>query len=158
MQRNEELNEVLNDLIQINNDRIEGYERAIKDTETERSDLLQVFNRMIEESRGFKSSLQQMVGKYGGEVETDDTTVKGKVYRMWMDIKSVFSGHSGKSALELCEFGEDAAQRAYEEALESDATMDADVRTLVRTQKDMLKISHDRIKAMRDADQRQKAH
>ena len=157
MQRNEELNEVLNDLIQINNDRIEGYERAIKDTEPESSDLLQVFKRMIEESRGFKSSLQQMVNKYGGEAETDDTTVKGKVYRMWMDIKSVFSGHSGKSVLELCEFGEDAAQRAYEEALESDATMDAEVRTLIRTQKDMLKISHDRIKAMRDADKRQKA-
>ena len=157
MQRNEALNEVLNDLIQINNDRIEGYERAIKDTEKDRSELLQVFNKMIEESRGFKSSLQQMVSRFGGNAETDETTVKGKVYRMWMDIKSVFSGHSGKSALELCEFGEDAAQRAYEEALESDATMDSEVRTLIRTQKDMLKISHDRIKAMRDAERRQKA-
>ena len=39
MQHNEELMEVLNDLVRINNDRIEGYEKAISETKDIDADL-----------------------------------------------------------------------------------------------------------------------
>ena len=39
MSNNKETIEVLNDLIQINNDRIAGYEKAIKETKSEDEDL-----------------------------------------------------------------------------------------------------------------------
>ena len=42
--------EVLNDLIQINNDRIEGYEKALKELKDEDADLKDLFISMIDES------------------------------------------------------------------------------------------------------------
>jgi uncharacterized protein (TIGR02284 family) len=68
-----------------------------------------------------------------------------------MDVKATFSGHDRQSALESCEFGEDAAQKAYKTALASDAEMTADTRQLITSQQASLKTSHDMIKKFRDA-------
>ena len=67
-----------------------------------------------------------------------------------MDVKATFSGHDRQSVLEACEFGEDAAQKAYRDALASDAEMNADTRQLITSQQASLKTSHDIIKKYRD--------
>ena len=54
------------------------------------------------------------------------------------------------SVLELCEYGEDAAQKAYEEALKSDADIPPAIRELLVNQKEQLRNSHDIIKNQRD--------
>lgn len=149
MERNEQLNEVLNDLIRINNDRIEGYEKAIDETKDKDVDLQAIFHRMADESRQYASELRSEVQRNGGDTATD-TTVSGKIYRVWMDIKSAFTGKSRKTVLENCEFGEDAAQKAYDEALKSDAPLPAETRQLIVNQKTSLKASHDTIKQYRD--------
>lgn len=149
MERNEQLNEVLNDLIRINNDRIDGYEKAIDETKDKDVDLQAVFHRMADESRQYASELRSEVQRNGGEIATD-TTVSGKIYRVWMDIKSALTGKSRKTVLENCEFGEDAAQKAYDEALKSDAPLPAETRQLIVNQKTSLKASHDAIKQYRD--------
>jgi hypothetical protein len=46
MEKNETAIEVLNDLIRINNDRIEGYEKAVNKTNETDVDLRTIFNRM----------------------------------------------------------------------------------------------------------------
>ena len=51
---------------------------------------------------------------------------------------------------ELCEFGEDAAQKAYEMALSSDVQLPAETYSLISSQKSALKSSHDQIKRLRD--------
>ena len=149
MAQNENVNEVLNDLIKINNDRIEGYERAVEDTRDKDVDLQAIFHRMADESKQYASELESQVRKEGGKVATD-TTVSGKIYRVWMDFKSAISGKARKSILESCEYGEDAAQKAYEEALKSDTELPAEVRQLIVNQKAALKTSHDTIKRYRD--------
>ncbi len=149
---NENLIEVLNDLIQINNDRIEGYEKAIKETDDIDVDLQGIFQKMANESRGYVSELTSQVSALGGEVATG-TTNSGKIYRVWMDVKATFTGHSRQAALESCEGGEDAAQEAYADALASDAEIPVDVRQLITDQKASLKTSHDLIKKYRDAHQ-----
>ena len=149
---NENLIEVLNDLIQIKYDRIEGYEKAIKETDDIDVDLQGLFQKMANESRGYVSELTSQVSALGGEVATG-TTNSGKIYRVWMDVKATFTGHSRQAALESCEGGEDAAQEAYEDALASDAEIPADVRQLITDQKASLKTSHDLIKKYRDAHQ-----
>lgn len=151
MAQNEKLVTVLNGLIEINNDRIVGYEKAIEETKDGQVDLVAIFNKYIDDSRGYASELKQEVLDLGGEAETDGTTNSGKIYRVWMDVKAAFSGHTRKSILENCEFGEDAAQKAYKEALESDAEISADVRQLIAEQKAELKEAHDTIKKYRDA-------
>lgn len=149
MERNEKTIEILNDLIRINNDRIEGYQKAIEDTREEDVDLRNTFNRMADESRNYKMELTEQVRRAGGE-PTSQATAPGKIYRVWMDLKSAVTGHGRESVLELCEFGEDAAQKAYDKALDVDEGVPLDVKTLIKNQKDALKSSHDTIKQYRD--------
>jgi uncharacterized protein (TIGR02284 family) len=141
--------DVLNDLIRINNDRINGYEKAAEEARDIDVDLRSVFTRMADESRQYAAELTQEVVKLGGEPATG-TTNSGKIYRVWMDVKATFTGHSRQAVLENCEFGEDAAQKAYDLALRSDAEMTADIRQLITNQKASLKTSHDVIKKYRD--------
>jgi uncharacterized protein (TIGR02284 family) len=148
MATNDNLIEVLNDLIRINNDRIVGYEKASDEARDVDVDLRAIFKRMSEESRQYAAELTQEVVKHGGEPATG-TTSSGKIYRVWMDMKATFSGSTRQAILENCEFGEDAAQKAYESALKSD-DLTSDVRQLIANQKSSLKTSHDVIKKYRD--------
>lgn len=149
METNENLIETLNGLIEINNDRVNGYEKAIEETKDLDMDLRAIFSSMASDSRKYASELSAIVSQSGG-TPADGTTNSGKVYRVWMDIKTLFSGHSRQSLLELCEFGEDAAQKAYTEALASDAEISAETRQVITNQQGKLKTSHDVIKKYRD--------
>ena len=149
MATNDNLITVLNDLIRINNDRIAGYEKAADEARDIDVDLRTIFSRMTEESRQYAAELTQEVVKLGGDPATG-TTNSGKIYRVWLDVKATFSGKNRQAVLENCEYGEDAAQKAYDSALKSDAEMSADIRQLITNQKSSLKTSHDVIKKYRD--------
>jgi uncharacterized protein (TIGR02284 family) len=101
--------EVLNDLVAINNDRIAGYDKAIEEAKDSDSDLKSLFTSMIDESRKIRLALANEVQSLGGEYDRG-TTASGKLYRAWMDVKAVFSGHDRHAVLANCERGEDAAQ------------------------------------------------
>jgi uncharacterized protein (TIGR02284 family) len=150
MYTNEKTAEVLNDLIRINNDRIEGYNRAADELEQKDVDLQAIFRQMTAESRSYVNDLGKYVALSGEKQETD-TTFRGKIYRTWMDVKATFTGKDRKSILASCEYGEDAAQKAYDTALSSDAELPTEIRQLIMDQKNSLKRSHDIIKKMRDA-------
>ncbi len=149
MEKQEELVEVINDLIQINNDRVVGYEKAANESKDSDMDLKTTFTEMADQSRKYAAELTQEVGRLGGDASTD-TTLSGKVYRIWMDLKAAISGKDRESILGSCEYGEDVAQRAYDAALESDAYMSTEIRQLISNQKSNLKKSHDLIKKYRD--------
>ncbi|MEO6488900.1 MAG: PA2169 family four-helix-bundle protein [Ferruginibacter sp.] len=146
---NDKLVSVLNDLVEINNDRVRGYEKAADESKMIDVDLQAIFHKMANDSRGYAAELTQRLIGLGGE-STSDTTNMGKIYRVWMDLKAAFTGHDRQSILESCEFGEDAAQKAYKEALSSDAEIDADTRQLITRQQSELKTAHDTIKKYRD--------
>lgn len=156
MEQHEAITEILNDLVKINNDRIEGYQKAINESKDLDIDLKAIFETMISESTQYKDELTQKILHHGGEVE-DDTTSAGKIYRAWMDIKSTITDSDRHSILASCEFGEDAAQRAYEAALSADSLLDADCRKLITEQQASLKKSHDVIKTQRDVHKTLKA-
>lgn len=142
--------EALNDLIQINNDRIAGYEKAIDELgDNLDGDLKLLFTKMIAESGKYKADLSAMVTSYGGKT-AEGSTLAGKLYRAWMDVKAVFTGGDRKTVLSNCEAGEDAAQRAYQMALDDEAVM-PETKNLIAKQKQELLASHNEIKALRDA-------
>jgi uncharacterized protein (TIGR02284 family) len=143
-----ETTETLNDLIAINNDRIRGYERAIGESKGVDADLKALFTGMIRESHTIRVALATEVQVLGGEIESG-TTGSGKLYRAWMDVKAVFTGHDRHAILSNCEFGEDAAQKAYRDALETD-DLPANIRTMLKLQQQTLKASHDEIRNLRD--------
>ncbi|HEX7844781.1 MAG TPA: PA2169 family four-helix-bundle protein [Chitinophagaceae bacterium] len=139
--------EVLNDLVEINNDRIEGYEKAA--SQAKDPDLTSLFTEMANQSKELVSELRELV-RAEGEEPAKGTTARGKIYRAWMDVKKPFGGGDRKSILASCEFGEDAAQRAYESALKED-DITSSVRQVLEKEKSTLRASHDRIRDMRDA-------
>ena len=138
--------ETLRDLIRINNDRVTGYSKAAAQAKDE--DLQSLFSQLAQQSRQFANELRSCVSDNDKDV-TDETTTAGKIYRAWMDVKATFGGDSRKAVLASCEFGEDAAQRAYKDALE-DEDLSPDVRATVEDQKATLREAHDKIKMMRD--------
>ena len=112
MEKSREVVEVLNDLVMINNDRINGYQRAIKELKSGDTDLKTLFDQMIVESQQIKSDLAHEIQVLHGDVE-NGTTEMGKIYRVWMDVKAIFTGDDRHTILSNCEAGEDAVQRAY---------------------------------------------
>jgi len=149
MATNSEIAEVINDLILINNDRIEGYKKASDETDSSDSDLRTLYSELSEHSRSNVSELTTVVNSLGEQPATG-TMISGKLYRTWMDVKSAFSSDGRKTSLENSEFGEDAAQKAYETALKSE-DLTADLRSLITRQKATLREDHDTVKRLRDA-------
>jgi uncharacterized protein (TIGR02284 family) len=149
MANSEKVAGILNDLIEINNDRIVGYEKAIDELKEENEDLRPLFQRYIQESSQYKSELETEVTRLGSE-PADGTTNSGKIYRVWMDLKAVVTGKDRKTVLENCEFGEDAAQKAYDMALNADEELEPTVRDLIVRQKTQLRVGHDEVKRLRD--------
>lgn len=148
---NEKNVEVLNDLIQINNDRIAGYQKAIEELKDDKDgDLKSLFTEMVNESQRYNTELAQQVGSLGGKV-AEGSSLSGKIYRTWMDVKALFTGGDRKTVLDNCENGEDAAQRAYTSALDEEGLL-ANVHELIMTQKASLLEAHNKIKALRDAE------
>lgn len=147
---NEKLVGILNDLIRINYDRIEGYEKAIEEIKDfSEVEIKGVFLKMAEESRKHRTELTQSVIQLGGEPATDTTTA-GDIYRVWMDVKTTFAGNDVLASLQLCEYGEDKALDAYKTALANDVTWPTDIRSIIEKERASLKSSHDRIKRYRD--------
>jgi uncharacterized protein (TIGR02284 family) len=146
---NEKVNGILNDLIRINNDRVEGYSKAIEELKDEDTDLKSLFTRYITESRQYSQELTTEISRLGGDT-AEGTTNSGKIYRVWMDLKAAITGKDRKTILNNCEFGEDAAQKAYDTALNSDTDLEPSLRDLIVRQKAALKVGHDEVKRLRD--------
>jgi uncharacterized protein (TIGR02284 family) len=140
---------ILNDLIRINQDRVVGYEKAIDELKDEDADLKALFTRYITESRQYAQELTTEVTRLGAD-PADGTTNSGKIYRVWMDLKAAIAGKDRKTILNNCEFGEDAAQKAYDTALNSDVELEPSLRDLIVRQKASLKTGHDEVKRLRD--------
>lgn len=149
MNSNNELISVLNDLIRINNDRTAGYNKATEELKPSDIDLKTMFTNLANSSVQYAQELIAEVRNLGGE-PASDSTQSGKLYRVWMDIRAGVSARDRKSVLSLCEFGEDAALKAYRLALESDAEIPADIRQIILEQKDEIQTAHDTVKRYRD--------
>ncbi|MGJ1433158.1 ferritin-like domain-containing protein [Sphingobacterium spiritivorum] len=143
--------EIVNDLIEINNDRIEGYTRALEDLKDEENlDLRSLFEDYIQQTRQFNSELNPLV-VINGEEPTTGTRTSGKLHRLWLDVKATFSGHDRKSILEECERGEDASKKAYHEALREAPHLPINVVDVIRSQAEKQLQAHDRIRDLRDS-------
>lgn len=138
--------DLLNSLITINNDRIEGYETASE--ETDEHELKTLFSRFVSTSQKCKRELVKEVTTLGGEV-AEGTKTSGKFFRAWMDVKAALTGKDRKAILNSCENGEDEAQDTYDNALENH--LNADHQTLITAQKQLLQADRDHIKVLRNA-------
>ena len=137
--------DALNDLIEINNDRIEGYQTA--SGETEDFDLQALFAAFIKTSQKCREELVDEVKLLGGE-PAEGTRVSGKFFRAWMDFKAALTANDRKKILESCEFGEDAAMHTYENALKKREDIPLNIYTLIDAQYENIRLDRNKIKIM----------
>jgi uncharacterized protein (TIGR02284 family) len=140
--------EILNDLIKINNDRIEEYERASEEAKTVDIDLQGIFKKLAGESIRHVKELTQEVKRLDG-APVQGSTHFGKIYRVWTNVKTTFSGKDRHAMLESFEREEEATQKSYSKALAFD-DMNEDTRHLVEKQQAAMEIGHSLIKKYRD--------
>lgn len=144
MQNTNELTNVLNNLIQTNRDRIEGYRTAQDDIQEIDIDLHALFGQKIGQSEDFISELADIVMKHGGTPKTD-STMMGKMYRQWMDFKATLTREDRESVLNSCSFGERAAIEEYDDTLSSSTEIPSDIRQVIMNQRDKIQSSFDTI-------------
>ena len=103
------------------------------------------------ETRGtFARELEAEYGTVSGESNDIGGTAVGAVHRVWGDLKAKLGG-GDHSLLETAEQGEDAAKKAYKEALE-DTSISGNLRSILLRQQPHIQLSHDKVKALRDSD------
>ncbi len=141
--------DVLNKLIIINNDRIEGYETASK--ETGEQDLKTLFAQFGATSQKCRAELVAEVTKLGGTPE-EGTLLSGKFFRAWMEVKAALTGKDRKLILNSCEDGEDAAKDTYTDVLTDDLKdLTSPLQVMIKQQQALLMADHNSVKVMRDA-------
>jgi len=116
---NEKTTDILNDLLNITNDRIAGFETVEGKVWESYSDLKGEYDHMISESKIMKNELINLIQDKGGKAD-DSATTAGALHRTWIDLKNSFTGGKNeKSTLENVVYGEKNAVEAYEKALSS---------------------------------------
>ncbi|WP_312090905.1 PA2169 family four-helix-bundle protein [Chryseobacterium sp.] len=134
----------LNDLLQITNDRIEGFNKVEDKVWEKYPNLKSDYNNMVDQSQKMRLELKSLISERNGDAD-DSTTVAGGLHRTWIDVKNAFSSDNAESTLENVIFGENAAIEAYEKALDSGDLCPESSR-VVQDQLQSLKASYEKFK------------
>lgn len=135
---------VLNDLVQIINDRIEGFGKVDGKIWERYPDIKEEYERMISRSKVMKNELIDLIREKGGEAQ-DSPSVAGAIHRTWIDIKNSLPVNTEESTLENVVFGERAAVETYQKALDS-GDLDDQSYQIVAEQLQNLKSSYEQFK------------
>ncbi len=144
MEKSESI-DILNELVVINNDRIEGYETASEITEE--MELKNLFTELAQTSHKCKRELMEEILKLDGSC-AQGTKTTGKFFRAWMDVKAALVGRNRKIVLESCEYGEQKALEAYKEAIrEAQEIFTTEQQTIISAQYASIKSDFERVKS-----------
>jgi uncharacterized protein (TIGR02284 family) len=142
---NERIVNMLNGLIDISRDGMEGFKTCADDVND--ASLRMYFQNRAQGCLEAVRDLSVEVRKYGGDPDTSGSAA-GALHRAWVDIKAAISNNDNAAVLEECERGESAALIAYENALREE--MPGDLRALLEKQYEGARRNHDRIRQLRD--------
>jgi len=151
MEKNLQQIELLRQAITINNDRVAGYQKAIELVQEQHlRELQNLFQQYADQSAEFIAQLNSLLEQLGGE-QVDGTKFSGKIFRIWMDVKTSLSTSTMQAVLELCEKGEDEFKNSYKQIHELAAVQHyTDLATLLIHQLSVHQAAHEHIKVLRD--------
>jgi uncharacterized protein (TIGR02284 family) len=144
--RNKEMEKVLLDVIKTLEDSQKGFAdigEHLKDETLKRYFLAESLKRA-----NFRAELEGELHRAGMHDVKESGTVAGALHRTWGDLKAKLGG-GDHSLLETAEQGEDAAKKAYKDALEQELPLP--IRQLLSEQQAHVLMAHDYVKAHRDA-------
>ncbi len=143
---NDEVEDTLRLVIQSLIDGQEGFQAIgdhLKDETLKRRFLDESLKRAT-----FRGELESVLHSEGVHNVKESGTVSGTLHRTWGDLKAKLGG-SDHTLLETAEAAEDAAKKAYKEALANKLPLP--VHQLLSTQYAHIEMSHDYVKAARDS-------
>ena len=136
-------NELVKTVIQVLHDGARGFADI---GEHLKSPELKTYFLQESQTRGqFARELQAAAGVS----EDVGGTAAGAMHRVWGDLKANLGG-GDHTLLDTAEQGEDAAKKAYQEALDS-TDLDSNVRSVLQKQQPHIQASHDKVKAYRNS-------
>jgi uncharacterized protein (TIGR02284 family) len=139
---------VLNNLIEINSERIEVYKTATK--VTEENDLKDLFSEFEKTSKIFKSELTEEVQKMGG-IPVIRTKRNNLVLSLWKTMRSRVIGRDREDILNTLEYNEFVAVKSYKDTLSANFDyLTTEMHVKLKTQQNLLKEHHDRVKKLGD--------
>lgn len=110
---------VLNDLLHIINDRLEGFEKVEGKVWEKNHKLQDQYEHITSQTKIMKNEIIDLITHRGGNA-ADSASLSGSLHRVWIDLKNSFIvGHLEESTLQNAIFGENAAIQAYQKALDS---------------------------------------
>lgn len=139
------------------NDKVKTVIQVLHDGERGFADIgehlkdAQLKSYFIQEAQTRGSFARELEAEYGtttGESNDIGGTAAGTIHRVWGDLKANLGG-GDHTLMETSEQGEDAAKKAYSEALQDDS-ISGSLRSILTKQQAHIQQSHDKVKAFRD--------
>lgn len=141
----EETVDDLQDLIRVNIDSCKGFRHAAD--EVDNPQLESFFRECADQRNRFAGELRQYV-KMNDEDAEDSGSIKGKMHRWWLDMRSMMQDHDAHAVLSEAERGEDFIKGRYERVL--DDTKNSPINPVLAKQYREVKTIHDRVRDLRD--------
>jgi uncharacterized protein (TIGR02284 family) len=139
--------EVLNTLIEINNDRIAGYEIAIE--ETDEADLKTLFIQLKQTSQKCNIELAAEVRALGGSPVLGTREI-GDIHKAWMDLNALIKNNDRIAIFHSCEYAEGITMDTYNDALKNNTDMTAKQKMLLNAQCMLIKADQDKVYGIRE--------
>ena len=143
-----DVEETLRDVIQSLIDGQEGFQKIgehLKDARLKSYFMAESLKRA-----SFRGEIENHLHQKGVQDVKESGTVSGAIHRTWGDLKAHLGG-GDHTLLETAEQGEDAAKKAYRDALQKELPLP--VRQLLFTQYVHIQEAHDYVKAARESSQ-----
>lgn len=128
MKNQKELAPTIKDVLEVCNERKEGYEKAAEKVKD--SFLKATFEKYAQQSAKFSKELEPFSDKSSSEV---GTRIIADTWRMWIALKAALTDGGREALIEACITGEESAIKNYEEALE-DGDLPNNVRNIIEKQ------------------------
>jgi uncharacterized protein (TIGR02284 family) len=106
------------------------------------------FMQETQERAKFAAELENELHHLGVKDVEQSGMVSGKIHRAWGELKANLGG-GDHTLLATAEQGEDAAKKAYKEALEEHLPLN--IREVLTLQQSHIQASHDKVRGLRDA-------
>ncbi len=142
----EKVKATLSKLIDFLRDSHEGFTEIGKHIKDDQARLF--FMKETQARANFAGELENELHRLGVKDVEQSGMVSGKVHRAWGELKATLGG-GDHTLLATAEQGEDAAKKAYKEALEEH--LPGDIRDLLSRQQTHIIASHDMVRDMRNS-------
>lgn len=142
----EKVTTTLKKLIDILRDSHEGFLEIGKHIKDQPARIF--FMEETQKRAEFAAVLENELHHLGTKDVHQSGMVSGKIHRAWGELKANLGG-GDYTLLATAEQGEDAAKKAYKEALE--VHLPLDIREILTTQQTHIQASHDKVRGLRDA-------